>query len=338
MEQDPDQTLPSSSTDKSLKIQKRLEGKFMNQIVKETGISKGKVQYITKEWENKLGTSSANEIIEFATQVKKPDIMIEQCAQGFRMMNVLKEMKIGSADIADDEDEDDHSRSLSFIEEIYNNCKKLEISPAIIVSWIKDLIDCRSLIDINKKEVFEVDVVDDIIEQQITTTIPTQEKQQHQVKNLKDFEGSINNPNLNDNKKTRDSYIEPLTSDKVPFVSQVSFFITEKKKEIDKLNNHQRAIEKNLRLLKEQEKKTIKNLDIIIQKEKFAISYINWFSNLEQSLQQNYNIDIKEDIQTFSQLINDFKEKGYDANEIIQEYLKSLSVKLELKTNEDNIQ
>ena len=214
-------------------------------------------------------------------------------------------------DIADDEDEDDHSRSLSFIEEIYNNCKKLEISPAIIVSWIKDLIDCRSLIDINKKEAFEVDVVDDIIEQPITTTtIPTQGKQQHQVKNLKDFEGSINNPNLNDNKKTRDSYIEPLTSDKVPFVSQVSFFITEKKKEIDKLNNHQRAIEKNLRLLKEQEKKTIKNLDIIIQKEKFAISYINWFSNLEQSLQQNYNIDIKEDIQSFSQLINDFKEKG----------------------------
>ena len=266
MEQDPDQTLPSSSTDKSLKIQKRLEGKFMNQIVKETGISKGKVQYITKEWENKLGTSSANEIIEFATQVKKPDITIEQCAQGFRMMKVLKEMKIGTADIADDEDEDDHSRSLSFIEEIYNNCKKLEISPAIIVSWIKDLIDCRSLIDINKKEAFEVDVVDDIIEQQITTTIPTQEKQQHQVKNLKDFEGSINNPNLNDNKKTRDSYIEPLTSDKVPFVSQVSFFITEKKKEIDKLNNHQRAIEKNLRLYKEQEKKTIKNLDIIIQK------------------------------------------------------------------------
>ena len=59
---------------------------------------------------------------------------------------------------------------------------------------------------------------------------------------------------------------------------------------------------------------------------------------MEQSLQQNYNIDIKEYIQSFSQLINDFKEKGYDANEIIQEYLKSLSVKLELKTNEDNIQ
>jgi len=92
MEQDPDQTLPSSSTDKSLVIQKCLEGKSMNQIVKETGISKGKVQYITNEWENKLGTSSANEIIEFATQVKKPDITIEQCAQGFRMMKVLKEM------------------------------------------------------------------------------------------------------------------------------------------------------------------------------------------------------------------------------------------------------
>jgi hypothetical protein len=52
MEQGPNQTPPS---DKSLVIQKRLEGKSMNEIVKETRISKGKVQYITKEWENKLG-------------------------------------------------------------------------------------------------------------------------------------------------------------------------------------------------------------------------------------------------------------------------------------------
>jgi len=247
------------------------------------------------------------------------------------MINILKELKIGGADIADDDV--DESRLLSFIEEIYNNCKRLEISPAFIVSWIKDLIDCRSLIDINKKEAFEAEN-DDVIEQ-LTTTIPTQKQQQ--VKNLKEFEGSINNPNLNDNEKTN-SFIETLTSDRVPFVSQVSFFISQKKKEIDKFNNHQKAIEKNLRYLKEQENKTIRNLDTIIQKEKFALSYTKWFSNLEQSLQQNYNIDIKEDIQSFCQLVNDFKEKGYDANAIIQEYLKSLSVKNELKTNEDKIQ
>ena len=39
----------------------------------------------------------------------------------------------------------------------------------------------------------------------------------------------------------------------------------------------------------------------------------------------------------FSQLINDFKEHGYDAAEIIKEYLKSLSIKLEIKTHESHI-
>ena len=73
------------------------------------------------------------------------------------------------------------------------------------------------------------------------------------------------------------------------------------------------------------------------QKEKFAISYLNWFSNLEQSLKQNHNINLREDIPSFSKLINDFKEKGFYADAILQEYLKSLSLKLELKTNEDKI-
>ena len=200
------------------------------------------------------------------------------------------------------------------------------------------------IIDINEK-VFEVDY-DDIIKQPSTLT---KEKEQVQEKNLNGFvERPINkeiiekHSNLKDNydeKIKTDSYIETLTSETiVPFVSQVSFFISEKKKEIDKLYNHQKAIEKNLKYLKEQENKTKNDLDTIIQKEKIALSYINWFSNLEQSLLQNYNINIKQDIQSFCQLINDFKEKGYDADDIIQEYQKYTLLKVELKTNEDKIQ
>ncbi|MGN6709711.1 MAG: hypothetical protein ACTHKF_10230, partial [Candidatus Nitrosocosmicus sp.] len=55
---------------------------------------------------------------------------------------------------------------------------------------------------------------------------------------------------------------------------------------------------------------------------------------MEQSLKNNYFINIREDIQRFSQLVNDFKEKGYDAEDIIQEYLRSMSLKLDIKTNE----
>ena len=67
----PEQT-PSS--DKSLVIQKRLEGKSMNQIERETGISKGKVQYLINYWKQKIGASSFEEITDFASLVKRSDI------------------------------------------------------------------------------------------------------------------------------------------------------------------------------------------------------------------------------------------------------------------------
>jgi len=48
--------------------------------------------------------------------------------------------------------DDIYNEFFSFIEKIYNNCKKLEILPAGITSWIKDIIDCQDLIiDINEK-------------------------------------------------------------------------------------------------------------------------------------------------------------------------------------------
>jgi len=118
----------------------------------------------------------------------------------------------------------------------------------------------------------------------------------------------------------------------------VSFFIAEKRKEIYKLNNHQKSIEKNIQSLKEQERETKNDLNTIAQKQRFLASYIKWFISLEQSLRQNYNIEMKQDIQSFCQLINDFKEKGYSVDAIVQEYLKSISLKGEVKTNEDKIQ
>ena len=36
--------------------------------------------------------------------------------------------------------------------------------------------------------------------------------------------------------------------------------------------------------------------------------------------------------------MNDFKEHGYNGSEIIKEYLKSLSIKLEIKTSEADLQ
>ena len=127
----------------------------MNQIANETGISKGKVHYLINEWKDKIGSSDIDEIKEFVGLVKKSGISIDQCAKGFRTINILKGFGIENDDIDDDDDDDDDGNGITdnsngykefstFVEDVYKNCKTLNISPAVILSWIKDLLDFNS--------------------------------------------------------------------------------------------------------------------------------------------------------------------------------------------------
>ncbi len=75
-------------------IQKYLNGKTLDQIVKETNLSKGTVYNLVKRWKDKLGSIGIEEIREFATGVSKSGMTIQQCAQGFRIVQILKELGI----------------------------------------------------------------------------------------------------------------------------------------------------------------------------------------------------------------------------------------------------
>jgi hypothetical protein len=135
----------SSQSDKSIVIQKYLQGKSMNQIVNETGISKGKVHYIINDWKNKIAIPDIDGIIDFIVLVRKSNMSIQQCAQGFRMTNMLRDLGIqddnpvyeGNGDIGKSK----YNDLSTFIENIYLNCKNLGVTPANIFSWIKDLLD-----------------------------------------------------------------------------------------------------------------------------------------------------------------------------------------------------
>jgi hypothetical protein len=90
--------------------------------------------------------SSVDEITDFATLVKRSDTSIEQCAQGFRMINILKRLGIGNMDIADSDDdskeEDDHvndnyNKLFSFMEDIYKNCIKLDFHLQLFLHGLK---------------------------------------------------------------------------------------------------------------------------------------------------------------------------------------------------------
>ena len=98
----------------------------MNQIVNETGISKGKVHYIINDWKKKIAIPDIDGIIDFIVLVRKSNMSIQQCAQGFRMTNMLRDLGIQDDNAVYDDDigNNQYNELSTFIEDIYLNCKK----------------------------------------------------------------------------------------------------------------------------------------------------------------------------------------------------------------------
>lgn len=113
--------------DISVVIQKHLQGQSMNQIANESGFSKGKVFYLITDWKKKIAASGIDEIREFVTLCTKSNMSVEQCAQGFRMTNILKNLGIQEGDntvYVNDGDKDDtvnnqYNELSTFIYDIY---------------------------------------------------------------------------------------------------------------------------------------------------------------------------------------------------------------------------
>jgi DNA-binding CsgD family transcriptional regulator len=104
-------------------IQKYLNGKTLDQIVKETNLSKGTVYNLVKRWKDKLGSIVVEEIREFATVVSKSGMTIQQCAQGFRIVQILRELGIND----EFEDGDDFAPEQDLLESIRNGTTDWEI-------------------------------------------------------------------------------------------------------------------------------------------------------------------------------------------------------------------
>ncbi len=143
-----DSTMSANHT--SIVIQEYLKGKTHNQIANETGISKGKVQYLVDNWKNNIGLPNIDEIRDFVVMVRKSGISIKQCAQGFRMLQLMKNLGIGEDDDKAKYDDDANNEISYFLETLYKPCKSLGIKPAIVPLWIKDLLECRNHPSIEK--------------------------------------------------------------------------------------------------------------------------------------------------------------------------------------------
>ena len=75
-------------------IQKYLNGKTLDQIAKETNLSKGTVYNLVRLWKDDLGNIGIEKMREFAIIVSKSGITVQECAQGFRIVQILKELGI----------------------------------------------------------------------------------------------------------------------------------------------------------------------------------------------------------------------------------------------------
>jgi hypothetical protein len=143
---------------KTLVIQGYLNGKTRDSISKEIGISTGGVSNTIREWKRGIKVPEIEALRDFTITIKKSGLSIQQCAQGYRMAQLMKGLGIDDEDWdADGYTTGSNSSSNgisndiniegkrmdfpSFVKEIYSNCKNLDITPTIISSWIKDMLD-----------------------------------------------------------------------------------------------------------------------------------------------------------------------------------------------------
>ncbi len=90
---------------KSQVIWKYLHAFSMNEIVRETPLSKGTVNNIIKDWRSNIAGTNIEEIRAFTSEIRKSGITIEECAQGLRIVQLLKKFDINDEyDVSVNED------------------------------------------------------------------------------------------------------------------------------------------------------------------------------------------------------------------------------------------
>ena len=75
-----------------------LNGTSRDKIAQIAGISSGKTSNIIKDWKNKIDILDVKEVRDFSIEVKKAGLSIGQCAQGYRMLQLMKHLGINDND------------------------------------------------------------------------------------------------------------------------------------------------------------------------------------------------------------------------------------------------
>ena len=315
--------ITSDPSIKALVIQDYLNGISRDQTAKQRGVSTGSVSNIIKNWKQEIQGSNVEKIRSFSKTVFNSGISVYQCARGYRMERILNNLGVyDDDDVFEHEQEVDHKeddmdderqkdmyndnwnagksilikkknnnakkatiQDISFfVNEIYKNCIKYDISPSIVPYWIKDLMEifnesgsCIQNVlnngdylssdfnnNNNNKENENIYLDLDHIQgnNNISTTNNSRYNHQPHQQNQKQKQPD-SNLRYNSNVK------------RVPFVSQISSFIAQSKKEYFNLEDSKKKVKEEIKSLQLQKSQAEKELYQTSQKEKKVMHYTN---------------------------------------------------------------
>jgi hypothetical protein len=243
-------------------------------------------------------------------------------------------------------EENTHDDFSFFVNQIYRNCIKYGVLPSIVPYWIKDLMDIFNEPDLgnhkfaaalnsnyisenNNKENEKSDF--DCIQNNNddNNTLPINDRGLYQQQQQYRHQLQYQHQQLNSHHNT---HIK-----RIPFVSQVSRYIAQSKREYSKLEYSKSKIKDEINLLYLQKNQAAKDLYKIIQRENKVIRYIGFINRLKKELWEKYSIRLQEDIESFAKVINDFKKNDFDCSKIMLEYITSISIEDNININQQQV-
>ena len=318
-----------------------INGLSRSEIAAKAKVATGTVSNRVKEYKQKSKSEmyDLEEIREYMKEIRKSGFTIKECAPACRVQNILKELQ-GNLNITDPADFNRFSKDIiEKIIRLYNFCKKYDISPLILLEWLKDLQDFTCHYGIpnvyrqendkdteNSKQEKNPGLLNNIISSKNSSLEKTPRPNTQIIGDIPKISSGSPLTTV-DKPDTNERWLHSRLGEnlKIPSVSAISRYLENLKKECIKYHHDCKILKKRAKELKSENDRLQVSIDHLYQKEKFALGFLNWFSQLTRKLANEYGIQI-EDIDIFAKVMNEFYLQGYDANEILHEYCKAQSL------------
>lgn len=254
----------------------------MNEIVRETPLSKGTVNNIIQDWKAKIMGTNIEEIKTFTSEVRKSGITIEECAQGFRLVQLLKKFDIHDEfDVNVNEDEFDHlaldadksnssltnpNPSAQYPNKVapHNdnaNLKNTKLETSKIIYFLEQIYQNCKNHGITPSTM--TGWIDDLL---FLHDMAIESEGDN------DYSDTISSDNNNFVEKREN---EQRIRKEIPFVSRLSFYIDQKKKRIRSLENIKILVSKEINDLTKQRQDLVSRINKAIDIEKMSSRILN---------------------------------------------------------------